>query len=191
MNDGGYILFETAIGACGLAWRETGIVGAQLPEADPARMHPRLAQRFEGLTAADPPPPIAAAIASIQRLLDGAPEDLSGLRLDMTGIADFRRRVYEQARLIPAGETRTYGEIARALGDVAYSREVGQALGKNPFPIIVPCHRVLAANGRTGGFSAPGGVTTKMRMLSIERARTSTTPDLFDDLPLMAPPKRS
>ena len=94
------------------------------------------------------------------------------------------------ARSIPPGQTLTYGEIADRLGDRRPAREVGQALGRNPFPIVVPCHRVLAADGRTGGFSAPGGVETKLRMLAIERAQPGGAPALFDDLPLAVRPRR-
>ncbi len=125
-------------------------------------------------------------------LLGGEPKDLTGVRIDTTEVPDFNRQVYDIARAIPAGKTMTYGEIAERLGDRSLSREVGQALGQNPFPIIVPCHRVLAAGGKTGGFSAPGGVSTKMRMLTIEGAHpeTSAATDqlpLFDQLPLLAP----
>jgi methylated-DNA-[protein]-cysteine S-methyltransferase len=129
------------------------------------------------------------AIRDIVRLLAGEAVDLSRVALDMTGVPEFNRQVYAIAREIPPGETMTYGAIARRIGDVTLSRAVGQALGQNPFPIVVPCHRVLAANGKTGGFSARGGVATKMRMLSIERARTGSAPTLFDTiggLPLLA-----
>jgi methylated-DNA-[protein]-cysteine S-methyltransferase len=108
----------------------------------------------------------------------------------MTDVPAFNRRVYEIAREIPAGATLTYGEIATRLGDPRAARDVGEALGKNPFPIVVPCHRVLAAGGKSGGFSAPGGAATKLRMLSIERAQTGAAPTLFDDLPLMARPAK-
>ena len=107
----------------------------------------------------------------------------------MEGVPEFERRVYEVARRIPPGATLTYGEIAARLGDKLLARDVGQALGRNPFPIVIPCHRVLAAGGKTGGFSARGGVATKMKMLQIEGAITSDEPLLFDSLPV-APPRR-
>ncbi|MGI8840516.1 MAG: methylated-DNA--[protein]-cysteine S-methyltransferase, partial [Caulobacteraceae bacterium] len=131
-----------------------------------------------------PPGAVRAAIEAMTALLAGEPRDLSPIVLDLTGVAQFDRRVHAVARAIPPGETATYGEIAARLGEPGAAREVGRALGANPFPIVVPCHRVLAAGGKAGGFSAPGGVATKARMLSIERARTSPAPLLFDSLPI-------
>src|SRR6266478_4184638 len=116
----------------------------------------------------------------IVSLLGGQASDLSAAALDMDGLPEFDRRVYEVARRIAPGATLSYGEIAARLGERGLARDVGQALGRNPFPIIVPCHRVLAAGGKAGGFSANGGVTTKLRLLTIERARTSDAPTLFD-----------
>ena len=120
------------------------------------------------------------AIEGIISLLRGEGRDLSAIALDMDGLPSFDRRVYEVARTIAPGATLSYGEISARLGARDLAREVGQALGRNPFPIIVPCHRVLAAGGKAGGFSANGGITTKLRLLTIERARTSDTPTLFD-----------
>src|SRR5262249_5102411 len=120
-------------------------------------------------------------IDAIVALLGGERSDLSTAVLDMEPVEPFERRVYEIARTIGPGATLPYGEIATRLGDAALARDVGQALGHNPFPLIVPCHRVLGAGGKAGGFSANGGVTTKLRLLSIERARTSEQPTLFDD----------
>lgn len=184
-----FALFDTLIGACGIAWNDRGVSGVQLPEASADATRARLIRRWGEQAEAAPPYDIARAMFAIRALMSGAPEDLTFVTLDMDGLEPFARQVYEQARRIPPGETRTYGQIASALGDRLLSRQVGQALGRNPFAIIVPCHRVLAADGKTGGFSAGGGVTTKMRMLSIERARTDPAPGLFDDLPLMARPK--
>lgn len=148
-----------------------------------------LARRFPGAAEAAPSPEAAKAIAALVRLLDGEEEDLSALPVDLSPLAAFERRVLELTRRIPHGETRTYGELASALGSPGVARAVGRALGRNPIPILIPCHRVLAASGRSGGFSAPGGVTTKMRMLQIERARRTGAPELFQDLPLaMRPP---
>jgi methylated-DNA-[protein]-cysteine S-methyltransferase len=119
------------------------------------------------------------AIDGIVALLSGTATDLSTVPLDMERVPAFDRGVYEVARTIPPGETLTYGEVAARLGDPGAAREVGGALGRNPFAVIVPCHRVIAAGGKTGGFSAPGGVTTKLRLLEIERARLRSEPTLF------------
>ena len=162
-------LFDTAIGRCGIAWGERGIVGLQLPEPDGAARG-RLLSRYPDAVEAPPPPPVRDAIARVTELLDGGTPDLDGIELDWTGVGDFERAVYEATRRIPRGRTRSYGEIAADVGDPGAARAVGQALGRNPFPIVVPCHRVLAADGRPGGFSAPGGVATKLRMLAIEGA---------------------
>jgi methylated-DNA-[protein]-cysteine S-methyltransferase len=127
-----------------------------------------------------PPARVRDAIDAIVALLRGEPANLSGIGLDMARVADFHRRVYDAARAIPPGVTRTYGELAAQLGEPGAARAVGQALGRNPFAIVVPCHRVVAANGRMGGFSAAGGVGTKRRLLAIEAAPTETQGALFD-----------
>ena len=176
-----FALFETAIGPCAIAWGKRGIVGLQLPERDAAATRSRIARRFGDAVEARPPPGIDLAIGDIVRLLAGTSVDLSRIDLDMAGVPDFHRRVYAIARAIPPGATSTYGEIAGRLGEPGDARAVGQALGANPFPIVVPCHRVLAAGGKVGGFSANGGRMTKRRLLNIERARIGDTPTLFDD----------
>lgn len=163
--------FDTDIGCCGIAWSECGVVGVQLPEASAPATRARLQRRFPSAVEAPPPPAIAAAIREMVALLAGEGSDLQGVELDLRGVPEFNAAVYRIARAIPAGETRTYGEIAAQLGDPARARDVGQALGANPIPIIVPCHRVLAAGNRAGGFSARGGVRTKLRLLEIERGR--------------------
>jgi methylated-DNA-[protein]-cysteine S-methyltransferase len=175
-----FAVFQTAIGALAIIWGRQGIAGLQLPETDETALRQRLARRFPDAVEERPLPGIDLAIRDIRRLLDGEPTDLSRIALDMTGIPEFDRRLYELARRIAPGETRTYGDLARQLGDVALARQIGQSLGRNPFPVVVPCHRVLAANGRTGGFSAPGGVRTKLRILAIEKARFGGIPSLFD-----------
>jgi methylated-DNA-[protein]-cysteine S-methyltransferase len=180
MMEQGFTLFDTDIGPCGIAWGERGVIAVQLPEADAARTRARLVRRCPDARETSPPPEVQAAIEDIVALLRGEARDLSGVALDMERVEEFDRRVYEIARNIPAGETLSYGEIAARLGGRELARDVGQALGRNPFPIVVPCHRVLAAGGKAGGFSANGGVTTKLRLLTIERARTSATPTLFD-----------
>jgi len=178
MRAGGFALFDTAIGPCGIAWGERGVVGVQLPESSRAATRARLARRFPGAAEASPPRDVRRALGAITALLAGEEADLSSIALDMDGVPAFHRRVYAAARTIPVGTTRTYGEIAAGIGAPGSARAVGQALGRNPFAVVVPCHRVLAAGGRTGGFSANGGVSTKLRMLAIEH-RPSETP-LFD-----------
>jgi methylated-DNA-[protein]-cysteine S-methyltransferase len=165
-----YTIFDTAVGPCGIAWADRGIVGVQLPEGDQAAVRRRLQRRFSGARESMPPPVVQGAIDRVQSLLRGERTDLSDVTLDMRGIGVFQQRVYEIARTIAPGATVTYGELAVRLGDPTLAREVGQALARNPFPIIVPCHRVLAAGGRLGGFSATGGVATKRRLLEIEGA---------------------
>jgi methylated-DNA-[protein]-cysteine S-methyltransferase len=186
----GFTLFDTAIGACGIAWGERGVVGVQLPEGSEARTRARLRRRFPDAPETAPPPEVERAIAAIAALLEGEKRELADIALDMAGMPAFERRVYEVARTIPPGATLTYGEVAARLGEEGDARAVGEALGRNPFPIVVPCHRVLAAGGKVGGFSANGGIATKLRLLSIEGARTSAAPMLFENLPLVAPPRR-
>jgi methylated-DNA-[protein]-cysteine S-methyltransferase len=174
-----FALFETAIGSCGLAWSERGIVGLQLPEAQARGTRDRLLRRFPDAREEAPPVEVQRVIADITALLTGEARDLSAVALDMEGVPDFHRRVYEVARTIPPGRVLTYGQIAARLG-VENAQPIGQALGRNPFAIIVPCHRVVAAGGKLGGFSANGGIATKRRLLAIENARTDDSPTLFD-----------
>ena len=176
----GFTLFDSAIGPCGIAWSERGVVGVQLPEADAAKTRARLLRRSPALHEAPPPPDMQRAIGGMVTLLRGERSDLRDVRLDLERVPPFDRRVYDVARTIAPGATLSYGEIAMRLGDRGLARDVGQALGRNPFPLIVPCHRVLAAGGKVGGFSANGGITTKLRLLTIERAQTSDAPTLFD-----------
>ncbi|MET1112669.1 MAG: methylated-DNA--[protein]-cysteine S-methyltransferase [Allosphingosinicella sp.] len=183
----GYALFDTALGRCALVWRGGLVVGAALPEASDERARVSLARRFPGICEAEPPPFAAAAIARIASLLAGGRTDLGDIRLDLDGSA-FERNVWQAARRIPCGEVRSYGDLARDIGAPGAAQAVGIALGRNPAPIIVPCHRVLAADGRSGGFSAPGGVTTKFRILEIEGARRPGEPELFESLPLRVKP---
>jgi methylated-DNA-[protein]-cysteine S-methyltransferase len=168
MTAHGFTLFNTAIGRCGVAWSDRGLVGVQLPEASAAETRERMLQRFPAAAEAAPPPKVQIAIDGIIALLRGEQNDLSSIALDMEGVAPFHRRVYETARSIPPGKTLAYGEVAARLGAAGAARAVGQALGHNPFPIIVPCHRVLSAGGKIGGFSAHGGTATKRRMLALE-----------------------
>jgi O-6-methylguanine DNA methyltransferase len=175
-----FALFDTSIGRCAVAWSKRGIVGIQLPEGGDAATRARIQKRFPGAQSGEPPPPVKAAITDMQALLKGEARALDSVELDMEGVPPFHRRVYAEARAIPPGRTSSYGEIATRAGAPGGARAVGQALGRNPFAIVVPCHRVLAAGGRTGGFSANGGVATKLRMLSIEGARHAEAKAEFD-----------
>ena len=171
----GFTLFETPVGRCGIAWGDRGIVGLQLPEASAERTRARLRERFAA-PEREPPRPVSRAIDSIVRMLDGSGALLDDVELDMTEVPPFARRVYQLAREIAPGKTLTYGELAQRIGSPGAARAVGGALGKNPFPIVVPCHRVLAAGGKLGGFSANGGVDTKRRLLALEAAPVFTAP---------------
>ncbi len=170
---GGFAVFETAIGSGGISWNERGVTGLQMPESDAARIRRRLAQRFPQAREEPPPRDVQRAIQEITALLRGESPDLSFVQLDLDRVPEFERQVYALARGIPPGETLTYGQIATRLGDPLRARDVGQALARNPFPIVVPCHRVVAAGGKLGGFSARGGIATKQRLLAIERANVS------------------
>jgi|SRR5579859_944184 len=168
-----FALFDTPLGVAGIAWGDHGIVGVQLPELEAVRIRTRLRRRFPAAEEATPSSEVRDAIAAIGRVLAGEPSDLSAIRLDMRRVPEFAQRVYDIARTVKSGETLTYGQIAEQLGDKLLARDVGQALARNPYPIVVPCHRVLAAGGKLGGFSAAGGVATKQRLLAIERADVS------------------
>jgi methylated-DNA-[protein]-cysteine S-methyltransferase len=176
----GFTFFDTPIGRCAVGWGERGIVAVQLPEARPAQTRARLLQRLPSARKTAPPPEVVNTLQGIQALMRGEPSDLTSVVLDMDGVPPFHRRVYEIARTIAPGSTLSYGEVASQLGVPGSARAVGQALGRNPFPIIVPCHRVLAAGGKLGGFSANGGVSTKLRMLAIERAHRGAVETAFD-----------
>jgi methylated-DNA-[protein]-cysteine S-methyltransferase len=163
-----YALFDTALGTCAIAWSDDGIVGIQLPESDEAGTRRRVCDRFGAVGEARPPWEVRRAVDGMRALLGGRRPDLSAITLDMSDVAPFHRRVYEVARDIPVGATLSYGELALEAGAPGAARAVGQALGRNPFAIVVPCHRVTAANGDVGGFSATGGIDTKLRMLELE-----------------------
>lgn len=176
-----YALFDTAIGRCGIAWGSRGVIGVQLPERSAEATRTRLMRHCPAADEAEPPKHIARAIADIQALLAGEKKSLRAIQLDMSRVPAFNARVYETARAIAPGETRTYGDIARAIGDASAARAVGQALGRNPFAIVVPCHRVVGANDKLVGFSANGGIATKLKMLQIEGWRAQEQ-SLFDAL---------
>ncbi|HKT16850.1 MAG TPA: methylated-DNA--[protein]-cysteine S-methyltransferase [Stellaceae bacterium] len=163
-----FALFDAPIGRCAIVWSARGIAGLLLPEAREAELRARLTKLFPEAREMAPPPAIEAAIAAIDLLLAGKPSDLAAIALDLTGVPPFHRRVYEAARAIPPGATLSYGEVAARAGAPGAARAVGQALRRNPFAIIVPCHRILAAGGKLGGFTANGGLATKLRLLALE-----------------------
>jgi len=171
-------VFDTPLGVCGLVWGDAGIVGACLPEADANAAWRRLEHSHGPIGRAPLPVSLKPVAGGIASLMDGGEADLSRAPLDMAAIADFDRRVYDVCRSIPRGRALTYGDVAFRLGDVALSRAVGVSLGKNPFPPIVPCHRVMGADGRMVGFSATGGIALKRRLLALEGA-IEDQPDLF------------
>jgi methylated-DNA-[protein]-cysteine S-methyltransferase len=173
-----YTLFPTAIGWAVVAWGDNGLVGVHLPECEPETARRSFLRRFPDAVEAEPSAQVQSAIDAIARLMAGEKVDLSAVPLDLGRVPEFNARVYEIARAIPPGETLTYGEIAVKLGDKLLARDVGQALGKNPWPIVVPCHRVTAAGGKLGGFSARGGQNTKLKLLAIEGAKAAQA-DLF------------
>ena len=180
MTDQYFALFDTPIGICGIEWGPRGINGLQLPMGSDEKTRTRIRQRRGDIGEAAPTKEVQRAIDRMVELLAGKPDDLRDIPLDLDGVPEFNRGVYDIARTIPPGQTMTYGDIAKRLGGVELSRDVGQALGRNPCPIVVPCHRVLAAGQKPGGFSAKGGVSTKLKMLAIEGAAVNHTPGLFD-----------
>jgi methylated-DNA-[protein]-cysteine S-methyltransferase len=184
----GYSIFDTGIGRCGIAWSDAGIVGVQLPQAREIETRKRLFQLYPDARELRPPPDVEIAIEGIAALLRGEPADLSEVTLDLNGFPYFIARVYTVVRGIPRGETITYGEIAAKLRLSGSVHLVAQALARNPFVIIVPCHRVLEAGGYADRMSAHGGAISKRRLLSIEGARGATTSKtLFDVLLPVAP----
>jgi methylated-DNA-[protein]-cysteine S-methyltransferase len=185
----GYSIFDTGLGRCGIAWGELGIVGVQLPEAREIDTRKRLFQLYPEARELRPPLNVEIAIEGIIALLHGGDSDLSDVTLDMTGIPVFNQRVYEFTRSIPRGETRIYEEVAGALRASGAVYSVAQAIGRNPFMIIVPCHRVLEAGHYADKISPNGGVISKRRLLSIEGTTTTASKTLFDVLLPVAPPR--
>ncbi|MEA2759463.1 MAG: methylated-DNA-[protein]-cysteine S-methyltransferase [Methylobacteriaceae bacterium] len=177
-----FTLFETAIGPCALIWGEHGIFGVQLPERNAAATRARIIRRFPDAEEGAPAGDVAGARDAIVALICGENRDLRDVALDMRDLPSLNRQVYEIARAIAPGATLTYGDIAIKLGDRTLAQAVGQALGKNPYPIIVPCHRVLASGGKIGGFSAPTGIALKRKLLAIESVHARGAPSLFDSL---------
>ncbi|HEV2424136.1 MAG TPA: methylated-DNA--[protein]-cysteine S-methyltransferase [Terriglobia bacterium] len=193
-----YALFQTPLGVCGITWSESAgrgssphVISFHLPESTPAATERRIERTAGASRSKSPPRAIAEIIERVRQHLSGHIQDFRSVTVDLTSAGAFERRVYAAAREIPAGETRTYGEIARTLGRPGAARAVGQALGRNPIPLIIPCHRVLAAGSKPGGFSAPGGPATKLKLLEIERAPIAFLPlALSFDFDTQRPPAR-
>ncbi len=177
-----YCLFDTALGTVGVAWSERGLTRLQLPESTRGATERRLSGRSADLAADKPPPRVRQAVAAVERYLAGESVDFSPLVLDLAGVGDFHRRIYDLTRDVGWGETITYGELARRVGAPGAARAVGQAMGRNPIPIIIPCHRVLASGGKVGGFSAFGGAVTKTRLLALEGVHLDTGTPLLPGL---------
>ena len=185
----GYTIFDTGIGRCGIAWGPLGVIGVQLPEAREIDTRRRLFQLYPDARELRPPLNAEIAIEGIAALLRGGDSDISDVTLDMTGIPAFNQRVYTFVRQVPRGETRTYDEIASGLRSSGAVYSVAQAIARNPFMIIVPCHRVLEAGNYTDKISPNGGAISKRRLLSIEGAHPTTSKTLFDVLLPVAPPR--
>lgn len=167
---GGFALFDTALGRCAIGWNERGIASFQLPGPSDSSLVARLRGRVPRAVETEPPARVAEIIARVVALMGGQDIDLSDVPVDLSGLSGFHQKVYEVTRAIPAGATLTYGAVADRIKAPGSARAVGRALGENPIPVIVPCHRVTAADGRFGGFSAPGGRDTKLALLAAEGA---------------------
>jgi methylated-DNA-[protein]-cysteine S-methyltransferase len=189
MTGRSYSIFDTGIGRCAIAWSPAGIIGVQLPEVREIDTRRRLYQLYPDARELRPPPNIDAAIEGITALLRGAACDFADVTLDVTGIPALNQRVYGYVRTIPRGETRTYAEVASGIRASGAIRSVAQAIGCNPFMIIVPCHRVLEAGNYADKISAFGGAISKRRLLSMEGARQMPGKTLFDVLLPVAPPR--
>ena len=189
MTGRGYTIFDTGIGRCGIAWSNIGVVGVQLPEAREIETRKRLFQLYPDARDMRPPVTVEIAIEGIVALLRGEPSDLSDVTLDLTSVHAFNARVYEITRTIPRGETRSYAEVAAILRATGAVHSVAQAIARNPFMIIVPCHRVLEAGGYADRISPNGGTISKRRLLSIEGAHPISSKTLFDVLLPVAPPR--
>jgi methylated-DNA-[protein]-cysteine S-methyltransferase len=166
------VVFDTALGEFGIGWTDAGVARVQLPGADRAKLVERINRN--GAQPGQPTRAIEAVINLIEDYAEGEAVDFSAVRLDLADLSDFNRRAYALLLEIGWGQTTTYGALARQLGDVTLSRAVGAAMGANPIPLLIPCHRVLASDGRPGGFSAPGGAESKLRMLALEGVLVGT-----------------
>jgi len=184
-----YTIFDTGIGRCGIAWGDAGIVGVQLPETREIETRKRLYRLYPEARETRPPANVELAIEGIVTLLRGESSDFANVTLDMSGIHGFNQRVYQITRAIPRGETRTYRQIATRLGASGATHSVARAIASNPFVIIVPCHRVLEADGYADKMSPHGGVISQRRLLSIEGVGNPSSKTLFDVLLPVAPPR--
>jgi methylated-DNA-[protein]-cysteine S-methyltransferase len=172
-----YLIFETAAGFCGIAWSGAGITRFQLPTKSAEAAQRALLRRVPGATPGEPPPEVTAVVAGAKRYFDGERTHFSDVTLDLDGQGAFYKQIYAAARQVEWGRTTTYGALAKQLGTgPETARDVGDAMAKNPVPLIIPCHRVLAAGGKIGGFSAPGGEAAKRRMLALEGASVAPPP---------------
>jgi methylated-DNA-[protein]-cysteine S-methyltransferase len=190
MKGRGYAIFDTAVGRCGVAWSDAGVLGVQLPEAREIDTRRRLFRLYPEARELPPPPNVQLAIDGLVAALRGGAPDLTDITLDLQDIPPFSQRVYHCARAIPHGETRTYGEIASGLRASGALNSVAQAIAKNPFVIIVPCHRVLETAGDYADKMSPhGGTISKRHLLSIEGVRSTAGKTLFDALLPVAPPR--
>lgn len=185
----GYTIFDTAIGRCGIIWSSTGVVAVQLPEAREIDTRRRIFQVHSEAREQRPSENAELAIEGIVGLLHGSDPDFSDVSLDAGGVPSFNRRVYEYACTIPHGETRTYHEVAKALGASGAAHSVAQAIAKNPYMLIVPCHRVLDVGNYTDRLSPYGGVISKRRLLALEGAHPIASKTLFEVLLPVAPPR--
>jgi methylated-DNA-[protein]-cysteine S-methyltransferase len=191
MSGRAYSIFGTAIGHCGIAWSDARLVGVQLPEAREIETRKRLFKLHPDAREMRPPPIVKEAIEGIAALLRAEPCDFSDVTLDISGIAAFDQRVYQATREIPRGKTLTYDEIALRLKASGAVRPVAQAIARNPFVIVVPCHRVLESGGSTDKMSPHGGIISRRRLLSIEGTPYPSSKTLFDALLPVAPPRLS
>ncbi|HKU04967.1 MAG TPA: methylated-DNA--[protein]-cysteine S-methyltransferase [Bradyrhizobium sp.] len=190
MSGHAFTIFDTAVGRCGIAWGDQGILGVQLPEARELETRRRMYRIYPEAREQRPPHNTEIAIEGIVTLLRGGDADMSDIVLDWTGISNFNQRVYQSVRAIPRGETRTYDEIAAGMRVPGAVHSVAQALGRNPFMVIVPCHRVLEAGNYTDKMAPNGGVISKRRLLTIEGAHPTVSKTLFEVLlPPVAPPR--
>lgn len=172
-----YLIFETAGGFCGIGWNGAGITRFQLPARSADATQRNLLRRLPGAGPGSPPPAVLDAIAAVKRYFQGERIDFSDVPLDLDEQSGFFQQIYAAARRIAWGHTTTYGTLAKELGAGPESaRDVGQAMARNPIPLIIPCHRVLAAGGKVGGFSAPGGASAKIRMLELEGVQVEPPP---------------
>ena len=186
-----YAMFDTSLGRCGIAWSDGGVIGVQLPAMREIETRRELLRRFPDARERTPPPEVAPAIDAVSSALRGQSHAAAGLPLDMTSAPPFSRRVYELLQRVPRGETVSFDEIASRLGMTGVIHSVKQAISRNPFPVLVPCHRAVPSHGETSGAPTFGGIVTRSRLLALEGALAGRGVTLFDALLSLAPPPRS